>query len=89
MQDRLEALLAYVSATSPVEYCDPLLLPGMMPYFPDISSPQKTFSRTGGEDIQEINFHGASTFTSCNRWCRCQNIGAAASTFGQDLESTQ
>ena len=36
--DRLVARLAYVRAASAVEYCDPLLSPGMMPYFPDIFS---------------------------------------------------
>ena len=38
--------------------------------------PDPTFSRTGWEDIQEIDFYGAS----CNRWYRCQQIGAVAST---------
>ena len=52
--------------------------------------PDPTFStrRTGGEDIGD-QFYGTSTFTSCKRWCRCQHIGAVASTFRQDPESTQ
>ena len=46
-KDWLEARLAIVCAASAVEYCDPLWSPCMMPYFPDISSPQPTSAWTG------------------------------------------
>ena len=50
---RIPNLAAAQSAAFAIEYCNHLLSPCMMPDLPDISSPQPTFTWTGGEDISD------------------------------------